>query len=107
MTRERWKEIERLYQASLTIPPAERARFLSESCADHDLRREVESLLEQRENLPSFLERHGLDVARDGAARNEPGTLVGRTIDHYEVRAFIGAGGMGDVYPGARFQARP
>jgi serine/threonine protein kinase len=96
MTPERWKEIEKLYAASISLPPERRAEFLANSCHDPEVRQEVESLL--CENLPSFLEQRGLDVAADAMPRKESGTLVGRTIDHYEVRAFIGAGGMGEVY---------
>ena len=98
MKADRWKEIERLYEASFSLPTEQRARFLAEHCYDSNVRREVESLLAQRENVPSLLEQRGLDVAAGIMSRNEPGTLVGRTIDHYEVRAFIGAGGMGAVY---------
>jgi serine/threonine protein kinase len=98
MTVDRWKEIERLYQASLNLGSEQRARFLAESCNDEEMRREVESLLAQRGKVPSFLEQRGLDVAANMIPQNQPKTLVGRTIDHYEVLAFIGAGGMGDVY---------
>jgi len=98
MTTDRWNEIERLYEASSGLPSEQRARFLTESCADPDMRREVESLLAQREHIPGFLEQRGLDVAAGILTGKESGTLVGSTIDHYEVRAFIGAGAMGEVY---------
>jgi Tol biopolymer transport system component len=98
MTPERWKDIEKLYEDSINLPPDGRARFLADSCSDPEIRREVESLLAQQPNLPSFLERRGLDIAAEIMPRTQRGTLVGRTIDHYEVRAFIGAGGMGEVY---------
>jgi len=48
MTPTRWQEIERVYHAALERPLTERAAFLAESCAgDAELRREVESLLDQ------------------------------------------------------------
>jgi serine/threonine protein kinase len=97
MSSERWKEIERLYQSAVELPPDQRTQFLTESCSDDELRREVESLLAQR-NAPSFMERRGLDVARDLLNRNPKGDLVGRTVGPYEIRAFIATGGMGDVY---------
>jgi hypothetical protein len=81
MTPERWKEIERLYRASASLPSDERARFLAESCNDEEMRREVESLLAQGENVPGFLEQQGLDVAAEIVSK-EPGTFVRRTIDH-------------------------
>jgi serine/threonine protein kinase len=98
MTADDWKEIERLYLASIRLPPAGRAAFLTESCANADIRREIEALLAQRDDVPSFLEQPGLNVAADMIPRHEPGTLVGRRIEHYEVRAFIGSGGYGEVY---------
>jgi hypothetical protein len=54
MTNDRWKEIERLYEASISLRPDERIRFLGESSVDEEIRREVESLLAQRENVPTL-----------------------------------------------------
>jgi len=45
MTSERWRQIEELYLAALSLPPAARATLLDR--ADAELRREVESLLAQ------------------------------------------------------------
>jgi eukaryotic-like serine/threonine-protein kinase len=97
MSPDQWKEIERLYQGSVELPPNGRRQFLAESCGDEEIRREVESLLAQR-IAPSFMERRGLDVARDLLSRNSKGNLVGCTIGPYEIRAFIATGGMGEVY---------
>ena len=94
MKPEQWKEIESLYQACIELPPAQRARFLAEACADAEIRDEVESLLEHRHKKLTFIERQGLDSATDMPTRNHAQTLVGRTIGHYQVLAFIGAGGM-------------
>jgi serine/threonine protein kinase len=98
MKPEQWKEIERLYQASVELQPDRRTRFLAEACADIEIRREVESLLAHRDHGPSFVERAGVDVAAEIIDRNHTGTLIGRTIGHYQVLSLIGAGGMGVVY---------
>jgi eukaryotic-like serine/threonine-protein kinase len=98
MKPEQWKEIERLYQASIELQPDRRTRFLAEACADIEIRREVESLLASRDQGPSFLERAGVDVAADIINRNHTEPLIGRTIGHYQVLSLIGAGGMGVVY---------
>ena len=98
MKPDRWKEIEKLYQVCISLPQNERARFLAGASADEEIRREVESLLAQHENPPSFLERRGLDVAADMITQSQLRTLPGRTLGPYEVRTLIGAGGMGDVY---------
>ena len=54
---ERWREIERLYHATLEREQGQRAAFLEEACAgDESLRQEVESLLAQEGATGSFLE---------------------------------------------------
>ncbi|HEV3257931.1 MAG TPA: serine/threonine-protein kinase, partial [Gemmataceae bacterium] len=100
--------------------PAERAGYLDESCAgDLALRQRVEALLQSHRELGSFMDRPPLqgDEARltgpgethadpgDGehdvpildflAPSGKPGSL-GR-LDHYEVLAVVGGGGMGIV----------
>ncbi|HVP00028.1 MAG TPA: hypothetical protein VMT15_18280 [Bryobacteraceae bacterium] len=48
MDPERWRQIERLYHAALDQTPEKRSAFITEACGgDQDLRREVNSLLEQ------------------------------------------------------------
>jgi hypothetical protein len=98
MKPEQWKEIERLYQASVELQPDRRTRFLAEACADIEIRREVESLLAHRDQGPSFVERAGVNVAAEIIDRDHTEPLIGRTIGHYQVLSLIGAGGMGVVY---------
>jgi eukaryotic-like serine/threonine-protein kinase len=98
MTPEQWKEVERLYHCAIELQPDKQAQFLDDSSVDEEVRREVESLVAHRQKQPSFIERRGLDVAADMFRQNPSINLVGRTIGHHEVRAFIGAGGMGEVY---------
>src|SRR4029453_4540850 len=98
MKPEQWKEIERLYQASIELQPDRRTRFLAEGRADTEIRREVESLLGYRDQGLSFLERAGVDVAADIINRNHTEPLIGRMIGHYQVISLIGGGGMGVVY---------
>ena len=80
MKPDRWKEIEKLYQVCISLPQNERARFLAGASADEEIRREVETLLAQHENPPSFLERRGLDVAADMITQSQLRTLLGRTL---------------------------
>jgi eukaryotic-like serine/threonine-protein kinase len=54
---ERWQEIERIFHAARELDGSARAEFLAKACAgDDDLRREVESLLVQADQVGTFLE---------------------------------------------------
>src|SRR5262245_634817 len=98
MNPERWKEIERLYFASIELPADRRSGFLAEACADDDIRQQVASLLTHRDRGLRGIERSALDVIEEIAPRGHPTVLVGRAIRHYQVTSLIGAGGMGVVY---------
>jgi len=106
MTPERWNEIERVYHAVLQRPASERSACLADACAgDEALRAEVESLLRYEQDAARFIEPVQPDPQspiggmmarlRDGAV---PGRFAGRVLGSYEVKSFIAAGGMGEVY---------
>lgn len=98
MTPERWQQIERLYHAAVECPPEDRAAFLLRECAgDADLRREVETLLEQPATAEGLLHQPAGEVARVVA---HAGVLLGgmRQVGTYELVALVGTGGVGEVY---------
>ena len=87
----RWNRIEELLQSALDREPDQRAAFLSSACGDdHDLRREVESLLAEEFN-PALSQHPSMTAFqwRD---------LTGQKVSHYRIERRIGAGGMGEVY---------
>jgi serine/threonine protein kinase/Tol biopolymer transport system component len=99
MTPERWKEVESLYHAAYSRPPGERAAFLVEACADDQaLRREIESLLTESVSADGFPAGPLNPMASFQLSSLAPGALAGRTLGVYQLRALVGAGGMGEVY---------
>ena len=98
MQAEQWKEIEKLFEASIELEPGQRADFLAEACANDQIRRKVELLLAARGKEPSFIERPALDLAAEIVMHSDAESRVGRTIEQYQVLSVIGAGGMGVVY---------
>src|SRR5262245_61056329 len=103
MTSERWRRIERLYEAALQRPPDERGRFLDAACeGDATLRADVERLLTADDRAGDFLNAPAWEGAasalatKTSAGRAMP--LVGAHIGPYDVLAPLGVGGMGEVY---------
>ena len=97
MDAERWQRIEQLYHEAEERPEAERAEYLERECGgDVELRREVLSLLGQESR--SYLERPAMAAAARQLAAGARVELMGRRLGRYEIRARIGAGGMGEVY---------
>ena len=98
MTPERWQRIEELYHDAMTREAADRAAFLASACAgDDELRREVESLLEQPVTADGLLQSPPVDVAHV-VARAESLIDGPRQVGAYQLLALVGTGGMGEVY---------
>jgi serine/threonine protein kinase/tetratricopeptide (TPR) repeat protein len=99
MSPERWQQIEELYHAVLKRQPDERGRFLREACSsDEELRREVESLLAYETETALMLDRPALEVAARALAQDHRNRMLGRTLGHYRIEGWLGAGGMGEVF---------
>lgn len=95
MTPERWHRIEALYHSALERVSPDRNAFLSEACqGDDDLRREVESLLQQYHSFDA-------EPARDSTVTEvNDGIGPGAQLGVYRIESVVGAGGMGVVYKG-------
>src|SRR5829696_6767212 len=106
MTPERWRDVQRVYEAALQRAPLERAAFLRHARdLDEALADEVESLLKYQTMSKDFIETPAaaeLPMLREAFRQlhtsHVPGQFAGRTFGSYEVQALIAAGGMGEVY---------
>jgi tRNA A-37 threonylcarbamoyl transferase component Bud32 len=91
MNIDRWKRVSALFHNALRRDPGSRANYLAAVCADDAaLHQEIASLLE--EQIPS------LPAVGVMAHQLADGPAIGRRLGHYELRALIGEGGMGQVY---------
>jgi eukaryotic-like serine/threonine-protein kinase len=96
---ERWATVKQMHQAALDRAVSERTAFLDEICAgDEALRCEIQSLLAYQEEAESFIEVPAVEIAARVFSEDIETILVGRVLGHYHIMAFLGAGGMGEVY---------
>jgi serine/threonine protein kinase len=99
MDAERYKKIDEIFDIALELEADERAVYLRQVCGtDSDLRREVESLFEARNEIGNFIQTPAFEEAAKSLAGQQPLTLIGHSIKHYKILSMAGAGGMGEVY---------
>lgn len=104
MTPSEWSRLKEILAAALSIPSADRERFLSQECGDDEgLRLKAESLLAGSKSAANFLEAPALGEAmailEATRGRNRaPALSTGDRLGRYEILAPLGAGGMGEVY---------
>jgi serine/threonine protein kinase/Tol biopolymer transport system component len=95
---DRWSATERIFHAALERPVEARAAFLADACGDDaDLRREVQSLLDQSSS-PGFMEQPAVHIAAGLVSQASIAPLTGQRIGVYSITALLGRGGMGEVY---------
>jgi Serine/threonine protein kinase len=99
MTPARFQTIEEIFLAALDQEPDQLSAFLDNACeGDAALRREVEALLVSDQRAGRFIETSSVGLATKVIQNQQADSLVGHTIDHYQISESIGAGGMGEVY---------
>jgi eukaryotic-like serine/threonine-protein kinase len=96
---ERWREVDRIFDAALDRPAGERTAFLDAACAgDPALRQQVERLLAADARQDGFLDRPAGEML---GLRMDAG-VEGQRIGPYRLLRAIGRGGMGAVYLAVR-----
>src|SRR5262244_3703611 len=99
MTPERWEKIGQLCAAALEMTPDERAAFLEQACVgDEELRREIESLIAADARAGDFIAAPVFGNTAGTTAELHTPLLPGGRLGDYEVLAFLGRGGTGEVY---------
>src|SRR5436190_3086007 len=100
MKPEHWQKLDELFHAALELDGEARAAFLAKARdSDAELGRELESMLAHHHEAKSFMESPAYAVEAEAiVAHDDSPTLIGKTVGRYEIRAKIGAGGMGEVY---------
>lgn len=96
-----WRLADRLFDAALDLPPAERPSYLARACGgDHELRSLVERLLDGAETAEQEI-RTGMAPEpfwRGFLEEGDESGLDGREVGHYRIVRLLGRGGMATVY---------
>ena len=92
---------EQLFGEALDLPRGQRQAFLDHACAGKPaLRRMVEDLLDENDQLSGFLSEPVFAHGREAGVASQTGvTAAGRRLlERYVITGKLGAGGMGVVY---------
>jgi non-specific serine/threonine protein kinase/serine/threonine-protein kinase len=93
MQPERWKEIKRIFNDAVDLPPDEQRRFLDSTCDDSEIRREIEDMLAA--DSDTFM-------AEPLLADDESAHFKDKKIGRYRIICEVGRGGMGTVFAALR-----
>src|SRR5262245_14362502 len=90
-----WARIKQLFEQARSLAVGDRHPYLASACADDiALEQIVEKLLAAHQLATSFLETPAV-LSTDSLITK---SFDGQQIGGYDLLAFIGAGGMGEVY---------
>ncbi|MBL8205731.1 MAG: protein kinase, partial [Blastocatellia bacterium] len=97
MKNNRWREIERIFDATLDLPETDRAAFIAQACdGDQILQHEVESLLAAHQQANGFLASSTAPLSAKQVLY-APVTMAQR-LGPYQLLREIAQGGMGTVW---------
>ena len=103
----RWEEVDRLFDAVLDVPPADRERFIVQACkGDLELLRALRELIGITDSNHKRLPGPGPALMRavwsDSPLVTSSGLEPGRRVGHYRIVSELGRGGMATVYEAER-----
>ncbi len=103
MNRNRYKQIDEIFDAALDLPESEREAFLSAKCSgDEDLKDQLLSLLKAQKRADDFLEKSAIGIAAQNLAEEKTvvanSYFIDKTLGTYKILSLLGSGGMGEVY---------
>ncbi len=100
MRTERWQQIRELFERVVDFEPDRRSAVLDEACGDDpELRREVESLVDQGDGANTEIPRVIAAAAVEIFEGGEPlPAATPKRIGPYRIIEVLGSGGMGSVY---------
>ena len=91
-----WARVQDIFLEAADLRPPDRAAFLDTACAgDPDLRREVESLLQEDPTGETTID---VAIQTEAARLLKDPVLAGAVLGSYRLMSEIGRGGMGTVY---------
>jgi serine/threonine protein kinase/tetratricopeptide (TPR) repeat protein len=99
MTPDRWRQINELFHAALTLDAPSRESYLAEVCrGDAGLREEVESLVAGHESAKASMQTDVVREAVQQLVEEDETAVIGQDFGPYRVVGEIGRGGMGRVF---------
>jgi serine/threonine protein kinase/tetratricopeptide (TPR) repeat protein len=105
----RWEEVKSIFEAALLREEGEREAFVSSSCGeDRQLAQEVYRLLAADQESSNFLEGSILPSAGVLSSLTEDGLLSKDDVlcQRFRILAYLGEGGMGQVYKAVDLELR-
>src|SRR5689334_13774616 len=97
--KDRWQDIETVFNRALERAPADRDAWLTVVCAgDDELEAAVRGLLNQHTSTAHDSLFHFAAVVSAGVRIVTTGIAPGESLGRYTVISFVAAGGMGVVY---------